>query len=287
VKDYSDIRTLIYDYPNKNVNEEVPKKKRYGVADAKALMARLLPIMNALGWIKIITQLIYYYKYPRFSEAVKWYLVLLAYFWKPEFLLTYIVLFFIILFVYLSEGFKKYCHPVVVGYFTGRLHPNYNIEPKVKILTKRSLDAKNRSMKDEEEDDSIYSIQNQLGKYKKLMSNISVLFFAVEFLINLFEKVKNLLIWKNKKATKLFFFCLLMILIAFTYLPIRYLIIILVLRKFSKGKRFWGRCYKSNRLIGTIELKTFLSKDIGIQISDFNDPWPTLKGLEKKLQGYF
>ena len=71
-------------------------------------------------------------------------------------LLFFSLLFFIIIFFYLSEGFQKYGHLIVIRYFTSKIHPNYTLEPKVKILTRRELDAKNRrNEKDEEEEGEV------------------------------------------------------------------------------------------------------------------------------------
>lgn len=41
-KDISDIRTLLFDYPNTKVNEEVPKKKRYSMKEARVILKRIV-----------------------------------------------------------------------------------------------------------------------------------------------------------------------------------------------------------------------------------------------------
>ena len=39
-KDLSDIRTLLFDYPNSKTNEEVPKKKWYSMKEARGVLKR-------------------------------------------------------------------------------------------------------------------------------------------------------------------------------------------------------------------------------------------------------
>ena len=39
VKDLSDFRTVLYDYPNTNTNEEVPKKNRYSIKEGKSIIS--------------------------------------------------------------------------------------------------------------------------------------------------------------------------------------------------------------------------------------------------------
>lgn len=39
VRDLSDIRTVLYDYPNMNTNEEVAKKNRYSIKEGKGIIS--------------------------------------------------------------------------------------------------------------------------------------------------------------------------------------------------------------------------------------------------------
>lgn len=109
------------------------------------------------------------------------------------------------------------------------------------------------------------------------MDGISMMLFINEFFVNLFEKIKNLLCWKNPKATKTMFLFLIFLLVAVTFLPIRYIIIIFIFKKFSKGKRYWDRVRKNNREVAIIELTNFF-RSKGIKNFSF-DQWPKLNGM--------
>ena len=110
---------------------------------------------------------------------------------------------------------------------------------------------------------------------------MSYFFFLIEHVINLFEKVKNLLIWKNPKATWSMFLFLILVLVLVTFLPLRYLIIIVIFWKFNKGKRYWDRVRKNNREVAIIELKNYF-RTKNINNPDFSF-WPKIKNIDKEI----
>ena len=58
------------------------------------------------------------------------------------------------------------------------------------------------------------------------MQSISFLLFFIDSFVSTFEKVKNLVTWKNKTITFHFYCLFILFLIVFTMLPTRYLIIL-------------------------------------------------------------
>jgi len=113
------------------------------------------------------------------------------------------------------------------------------------------------------------------------MDGVSFLIFIYEFIVNLFEKVKNLLIWKNPKATWSMFLFLILVLVLVTFLPLRYLIIIVIFRKFNKGKRYWDWVRKNNWEVAIIELKNYF-RTKNINNPDFSF-WPKIKNIDKEI----
>lgn len=106
-------------------------------------------------------------------------------------------------------------------------------------------------------------------------------------MINLFEKVKNLLSWKNVKSTRFLYLFLIFMLISVTFFPIRYIIIIFIIWKFNRGWQFWDRVWWNNWEIALIELKNFFNKQ-GIWNTDFySEHWPKIKDLDKKIVAHF
>ena len=58
VRDLSDIWTQIFDFPNQSINEDVPKKERYGFQEAKMIIRRLVPILLFLNMFKTVVNTI-------------------------------------------------------------------------------------------------------------------------------------------------------------------------------------------------------------------------------------
>lgn len=64
IKDYSDIRTKLYIFPNKNVTEESAKKQYYRLKDLKLIAFRLKLLIMFVLKFKNINDYVFYYKYP-------------------------------------------------------------------------------------------------------------------------------------------------------------------------------------------------------------------------------
>jgi hypothetical protein len=64
IKDYSDIRTKLFIFPNKNVTEESAKKQYYRLKDLKLIVFRLKLILMYLMKFKSINDYLFFFKYP-------------------------------------------------------------------------------------------------------------------------------------------------------------------------------------------------------------------------------
>lgn len=152
------------------------------------------------------------------------------------------------------------------------------------------IDVDDENDEEEEKEDNIKEkISNYfIAKSKKsgisqAFETISNIWFLVEFLCTIFEKAKNLVFWKSKKATMLIYTMLFLALYAVTYLPLRYLIILFYFKKFSRGKSYYDRVYDNNIEVAKIEICKFLNDPK----FDFWNKWPKIKNLEKKLSTHF
>lgn len=67
LKDYSDIRTKLFIFPNKNVTEERVKKQYYKIKDIKLIGLRLKLMIMLIKKLKDLNHYIFYFKYPKFS----------------------------------------------------------------------------------------------------------------------------------------------------------------------------------------------------------------------------
>lgn len=86
--------------------------------------------------------------------------------------------------------------------------------------------------------------------------------------------------------TSYFFIVVILIFIFIISLPLRYITILYLIRRFHKGKSYYKRRRKSNMAVATIELRKFLNLQT-ILVAD-NEEWPKkIKSFETKLINHF
>lgn len=106
--------------------------------------------------------------------------------------------------------------------------------------------------------------------------------------MDIFEKFKNLLLWKDETMTKYFLVVILILYLLLTFMPIRYITILYLIRRFHKGKSYYHRRMISNRECARIELEKFM-KSQGLVHGDLKQTWPkkNSKSFEGKLLSHF
>lgn len=128
----------------------------------------------------------------------------------------------------------------------------------LKIWTKWEYEIYNENVVQEDDDGDItLNPAKGFNWIKWLIHTMSYFFFLIEHVINLFEKAKNLLSWKNVKSTWLLYLFLIFLLVSVTFFPIRYIIIIFLIWKFNRGRSYWEWVRRNNWEVGWIELTNF------------------------------
>lgn len=82
IKDFSDIRTRLYTYPNRNVLEENQKKQYYRIKDIKQVAFRLRLLIMFINRLKTINSYIFYFQYPHLSYFICTCLILFTFFFE-------------------------------------------------------------------------------------------------------------------------------------------------------------------------------------------------------------
>lgn len=139
-----------------------------------------------------------------------------------------------------------------------------------------------------EEKNTLYNIKKRgiLGRYNQFKQRSAKTLDKFEYFADMFEKIKNLLTWKDELMTKYFFVFLLLIYVFFTFLPVRYITIIYLIRRFHKGKSYYKRRKISNKEVANVELTKFLA-GFDVDITKTKE-WPKkVKHLETKLIAHF
>ena len=105
--------------------------------------------------------------------------------------------------------------------------------------------------------------------------------FFLDILSNFFEKINKLLHWHDKKTSGRFLVLLIIIFVVLSFLPIRFFIVLALLKKFNRGKTYYKRRYTGNMEACKIELRNFMNDNHMIKNDErFRDswiglPWPT------------
>jgi len=108
VKDYSDIRTRLYPYPNRNVLEENMKKQYYRIKDIKLVAFRLRLFVMFLNKTKCLKNYIFYFQYPNLSYFICAFLMIFTFFFDINNVPFYAI-FGAILFLILTRHYKGKC----------------------------------------------------------------------------------------------------------------------------------------------------------------------------------
>lgn len=128
IKDFSDIRTMLYTYPNKNVTEEKAKKTIYKIKDLKLITLRLRLVLMFIIKLKQINEYVFYFKYPRLSYLIFIFLVLFTFFFDSNFIGTYAVIFAILFLSCTSDYYKTKVHPIVSEILFWKMHQVFDQE---------------------------------------------------------------------------------------------------------------------------------------------------------------
>ena len=68
----------------------------------------------------------------------------------------------------------------------------------------------------------------------------------MEITCDFFEKVKNLVRWEDPRMTKYFFLVLLLLFLAVTFFPLRFIIVVWLIHKFYRGQFYHKRKVTNN-----------------------------------------
>lgn len=221
--------------------------------------------------------------YPKFSQVCLLLYCILALFLPGQYVLP-LIFFIILLFVlYLNPKFESYWKPFLDYFF----NESQRIckPPKVKTIKEDELDKKSEL--------SIFKIDFKEGvidKWNKFkLDAVELQILLIE--ISCFgEKIRNLFLWEDPEKST--YFCIGIMFLAFVLycIPSRFLILIIGLHRFLKGRKFTKKRIDNNQKICEEILNSLLSQHFNL--FDFyknkkNDPWPidlvTNPNLQKKI----
>jgi hypothetical protein len=170
--------------------------------------------------------------------------------------------------------------------------------------SKNDLDEKALAKKDafdSGDDDDVKDTEQytrkKLGMFNKmnlLLDKILGLMYVLDIFSNFIEKSEKLMHWQDYDTSYAFFVVLLIAFFVVTYLPLRYFVLIGILKKFNRGSTYYQRKYTGNKEVCKIEIFNFFVENNLIKTPqrrndnhsavDWNKVhWPANKKLEMKL----
>lgn len=216
-------------------------------------------------------------------------MIIFVYFFKSEHLLSYGVLALLLILIINSGVFTNQ----IVSIFFLSHHRNEFIKD-TDIKSQIFVDEEITKTKLKEEKDKVneksnlYNIRKRglLGTYNQLKQKTAKTLDKLEYAVDAYEKFKNLLAWNDELMTKYFFVFLIVVYFFVTFMPLRYITIIYLIRRFHKGKSYYKRRKRSNELVAKIELAKFLGTTLE-KLPNIKE-WPKKsKGFETKLINHF
>lgn len=266
IQDNTSITSLFEFHLNRNRVENRILNGDYSLKKYQEVVWRLKLFILAFEKFQNTQRILFYHNYPKFSLYCEIFLVIFVYFFRPEMLLSYLLMGLTIMLVLCSPQWKSSMAEKVNNFFFLPKHLNKDI---------RITDIKTRAFVDEEmtkiklrnekkeinEKLQINNIKKQglFGKYNNFKKGSAKTLDNLEYFVDLFEKFKNLVAWSDDVMTQYFFILVFVLYIFVTFLPLRYITIIYLIRRFYKGKSYYKRRKRSNMRVVEIELEKYLT----------------------------
>ena len=138
--------------------------------------------------------------------------------------------------------------------------PEFQAKKNLAELEKEELNYKDGIEDEEDEEEekegkeinlkdkvaNYFTAKNKKSGLSQGLEALSNLLFLVEQVLTIAEKIKNLIFWKSKTATMFALFALMIVYLALSFLPFRYILILFYVKKFHRGYSYYQRVYDNN-----------------------------------------
>ena len=108
IKDMSQIIANVAFNPNRDVVEDRPKLKEYTRQQISIMISKMVINIYKIADIEELEKLVFYFKYPMFSNFLRIIIVLFLLFFEPAYLISYVVGIFTIVFIFQNEAWHPY-----------------------------------------------------------------------------------------------------------------------------------------------------------------------------------
>lgn len=113
LEDMSLIKTYMSNNPNFNVLEDRHKKLGYSRKEINLVFSRAIIARQMVLEIDEIERVIFFFRYPKLSKFSMVAMIFFVLMFDTQYLLSYILAIFIVVFVLLNQNWKDYTEPVL------------------------------------------------------------------------------------------------------------------------------------------------------------------------------
>ena len=235
--------------PNRNIVEDRPFNDDYSFKEVSTVLTRTKLVITFLENIINADMFVFYFYYPRFSYACWVFGQLFIYFFNCDYIMSYIVLICIWIVAAYSQFWEKNITPVINDLFFRQdllnkdLMSTNNVMTMDEIMHVKSVNSLLESQEGEQviaQTKAQYNIAKlgMWGQYKEGKKGANFSLQWMDVIADFFEKVRNLVLWEDDKMTAMFFFILVVLWLAVTFLPMRFILFLSNAYKFFCGRRW-------------------------------------------------
>ncbi len=135
VSELSSFLTPIAFNPNRDVVEDRRRLVKFNQKQVEAIAAQFLLAYYSIMDLQNIERRIFFYYYPRFSEFMKYFMILFVLIFDGSHLLSYIIAFLIIILVLYNEEWYQKLYPLFHSLFLCDVNPYINDQRASMIKT--------------------------------------------------------------------------------------------------------------------------------------------------------
>jgi hypothetical protein len=257
IRNLSNIISLLDRNRNKNIIEDLSLLKSDENFGIKMLLKRMKKIIILVKDCKEYYKTLFRWKYPVFSGLCC--ILLLSYFilFDITYSLSHAVCFMMYIILVNSRLFGIYLTPYSERFIYSIRNP-YDFDSA--ITTKVDNEADEIKNKDYLCDDNkkktnvINYIIEPIKTYKNIKASYDKALFTFTKFVSSLEKIKNLFLWTDPQLTLYFFILLIFISLAIYSIKFKYIMLLVIIKKFLFGMFYFKRKFINNTEVARIIL---------------------------------
>jgi hypothetical protein len=257
IRNLSNILALLDRNRNKNIIEDLSLLKSDENFGIKMLLKRMKKIVVLVKDVKEYYKTLFRWKYPVFSGLSCFCLLTYFIFCDVTYALTHLVCFMLYTIFINSRIFSIYLTPYSEKYIYSIRNP-YDFDSAITTKVENEADEVKRDdylFDDNKKKTNVMNyIIEPIKTYKNIKASYNKALFTFTKFVSSIEKIKNLFLWTDPLLTFYFFILLILVSLAIYSIKVKYIMIMVIVKKFLSGMLYYKRKYRNNTEVARIIL---------------------------------